>query len=151
MPPLITSDVYISVNSIVLATPAYRVVGYSPLLDDAPPRGENTVIPHVDGRLANPLHLDEWPLAFNMIVDGRYLNDGTAYADPRMGLITNREYLNANIGVRQSVPLAWRRFNGTTRSATCQVVGFTGFSVKTHLARTVLNLIVPAGVLGAPV
>lgn len=151
MAPFITADEYLEVNSVPLATPAWRIIGLSPLLDDAPTRGENEIIPHAQGRLENPLYVDQWPLALNMIINGTYKDDGTLHTNPRMGLITNRETLDATIGIRQSVTAVWHRFDGSTRTATVQVIGFTTSTKTVALGRLVLNLIVPAGVLGAVV
>lgn len=151
MPPVVTASDYLVLNSVPLATPAWRIVGLSPLLDDAPFRWENYIVPGADGRLAGDASLDEWPLAFNMIIDGRYQDDGTLRADPVMGAVLNREQLASTTGVGTAVTAVWHRRNSTTRTFTVQHRGFTGSTRKTHLIRTVLNLLVPAGVLGAPV
>lgn len=149
MPDTITATEYLEVNAIALATPAYRVISLAPLLGLAPTRGQDLLLPYANGRVGRRRRLDEQILTFGLHVMGQRSRTNTIYTDPQMGLVTNSEYLKANLGVAVSgitVPAIWHRRDGTTKTANVIVQGLVQWQKNSPTwAVTTFDLVVPAG------
>lgn len=150
--PTITASEYLTINSVPLATPAWKTVDVAPLFDSAPQRGENRVVPHANGRVAYLRRNDEWPIQLNLVIFGAYDQNGVLASNKRLQLLTNIEYLKTNVvaptgtgdGTRTAV---WTQAGGTTKTAPVHVLRLTCAQIVPGSAsvRAVLELVVPAG------
>lgn len=144
---------YLEVNGIPLSTPAWRLLDLSALLDLPPVRGENEIIPGVEGRDPLAHFFDENVLQFPIEVTGDAAPDGEAYEDPMLGWQTNVELLTEGLGFGLTtgdgtVPAIWHRRDDTTRTAAVQPIPPLGPLNIDDLPNTVtgmLELKVPLG------
>jgi hypothetical protein len=149
VPPLITRTVYLEINSVPLATPAWEVGDLTPLLDGADEKGGDRDLPHGTA-VAYPrrprVTVRDVPLA----IFGDFDQDGTPHADIDAGFVTNLAYLQANVlgagtaadGTRPAV----LHLPSGTRSADVTVGLALGLSPFDGVAAVgVLRLSIPAG------
>ena len=129
MPTIVTPTEYLTVNGVVLATPAWDAVTYAPLWDIPGSRGSNIVIPYARGRTAKRRWFDELVVQLPLIIKGERDQDNNVNADTRAGLLTNVEYLQNNLGFAiaggsgtGTVTASWVRPNGTTKTAPVQPI-----------------------------
>jgi hypothetical protein len=91
-------DEYVTINSVQLALDgAWVVEDTTPLLGQGPFRGQDRVIPGVDGRSFRARVLDAYDVLLPMFVFGRKNQAGTPYGDERLGLKANLAYLRTNL------------------------------------------------------
>lgn len=159
MPTIITRTEYLSFDAagsypaVPLNTPGWDCQDYSGLYGNPPTVGEDRIIPGTNGRLAVKRQLDELTVSLPMTIYGEANHEGTAYADARIGMRTNLLFLRTNLlqpitsgnGTRA---VTFHLLDGTTDTGSVIVEGdmAVAFAAPT-LARAVLRLVIPAGVL----
>lgn len=150
---IITRTHYLEVGGVPLATPAWRIRNLSALWAGPELRGDSTLVPHADGRKANPRRVDETRMLFPLFVFGDADADGNRYGkdDWELRLLLNAEFLIDNVisppAVGATRTAVWHRPDGTTRSAEVQPVGALDLVWHApHIQLGVLDLLVPAGV-----
>lgn len=129
MADLITSDEYLIINSVPLATPAWRLTSLVPLWSGAEVRGQDRILPGVNGVRAYKRRPTVTSLVFRGIVFGLQDREGTPYADFRAGLHANLDVLLTQIVEPVTTgdgthAATWVR-PGTDKTADVHVVGFT--------------------------
>lgn len=152
MPPLVTRTEWLVVNGVPLSTPAWWITNLDPELLSAPAiRGDDLLVPHATGVLPNRRRITATVKQLAMVVSGNNASDGTVNSNWRTGLITNVEYLNANLGLASAtgagtVTATWHRWDGSTKTAAVHVLGLvTQPLVQRHIS-AVLTLSIPLGV-----
>lgn len=149
--PTITATEYLEINSVPLATPAWRLTDLTSLYDEADVRGDDILIPHSAGVLAQPRRRTVTKKALPIVVFGDYDLDGVAHTDPREGLAINTAYLMTNVvappgtgdGTRDAV---WHLWDGSTKAADVHVLGGLGLKRKNPITvEGVLVISIPAG------
>lgn len=145
MPTVITRDQYLEVNSVPLATPAWRILDLSKLygLDV---RGSDRLLPGADGLRATRRRIDQRVIGLPFIVIGAADHEGTTNADPYEGLDDNIDYLMTNVVAPTTTTrtAVWHRANGNV-SAAVFVEGLTPDTWGNGWVRFVLELSIPAG------
>lgn len=150
MPVVIDSE-YLEINGVPLATAAWRITDLSPLFDAPVVRGDDLLIPYLDGRKPKRRRVDARRMAFPLVIFGDYDSDGNATGDARVGLAANVDFLVGNLGFAigagdGTVPAVWHRRDGSTRTADVHVIGPLEVAALGPTAvRGVLDLNVPAG------
>lgn len=151
MPVVITADEYLVINSVTLATPAWRITDLTDLYDEAEIRGDDVLIPHSAGVVAKQRRRTVTRKALPITVFGESDQNGSAYGNARDGLAANVAYLMTNVvaptgasdGTRAAV---WHLRDGSTKSANVHVLaplGLTRISPTTMAG--VLRLSIPTG------
>lgn len=97
MPPLIVATEYVEVSSVPLATPAWRVVNVSELWQGPEVRGDDRLVPLVDGVVPYPRRPDVTVRTLRVHIFGDYDHEGNAHTDGRAGLWANIAYLRDNV------------------------------------------------------
>jgi hypothetical protein len=92
-------DYYLVLNSVPLDTYGWRVLSYDDLLSGPVLRGDDVVMPTAAGVRPYPRRIDVAVRSLSVVVDGRFDEDGDPYDDPFEGMIVNRDYLRANLGI----------------------------------------------------
>jgi hypothetical protein len=130
----------------------WECVDYSQMYDSPPLLGENRHIPGVTGRTPIKHEEDERQVSLPMVFFGDASYNGTPYSDTRIGLRSNLAYFRTNImrqGSATTRAVTFHRLDGTTTETGGVIVlpplqvAFAGPT----LARAVLTLVIPAGVL----
>lgn len=148
----ITTTEYLEVNGVPLATPAWQITNLLPeMVSGATLRGSDIVIPHATGVLANKRRITATVKQFHMQIFPFKKWDNTAYTDRLTGLMTNTEYLTANLGLAYAtgdgtVTATWHRQDATTKSASVTVTSFTTRDLGMAIVEGVLELSVRDGV-----
>lgn len=128
---------------------AWIVTDYTPLLAEANQRGNNRLIPHVDGLVAYRKRRDETRIVVPIEVFGVCDVDGLPYADPVSGLEQNILYLNemvvAPTGTGDGTRVAVLTLPDVTLTADVQVVDMSLGYVSPSWRKGSLEMIVPAG------
>lgn len=146
---------HVAINGVVLdADGAWELIDPTPLLGEGPARGRNRTIPGVAGE-AHRTKL-RGPLRDVLQVDvfGDKNHAGGAYADVRIGMRDNIEYLRTNlltVNVGQ-VTLDYTFDDNSTRSGLCEVLSLTpaARSVVGDWTVCALEIVLLDGVLEAP-
>lgn len=137
----VTATRYATVNSVPLDTYGWRVIagGYDELLDTPALRGDDLVMPGAAGVRAYPRVIDVTTVSIGMVINGKKNEAGTPYADPIAGMLTNRDYLEANLGIaddaadatRGTVPFTFVRAGAlSTLTADVTVLGLRGWTTR---------------------
>lgn len=144
----------VTVNGVLLWTPAFAVMDASPLNDDADMRGASLVIPGVSGTRPKPRRRTKTRKDLPMVVMGGVNSAGVEIADgPKQGLIDNVAYLRGALGIASqagdgTVTLSWEQPDGTILNEPVTVEGFRrGPTLPGYWCRAVLSLEVPAGIV----
>jgi hypothetical protein len=145
---------YLTVNSIDLFVDgAWRAASLAALLDAPAVRGADQGLWRATGRRGRRRYVDESVRTIPLHVFGMNDHAGVAHSDPRMGLVANAEYLQANLGIGSSsgdgsVTCVWHRRDSSTKTFSAYVVGLVGFRKQAPIwATTTLDLVVPAGAI----
>lgn len=117
----------LEIDDISMHTPAWSVLDLLPLWQFPATRGENILIPAVDGMLPTPRLIDQTTVQLEIAITGAVNLDGEANANPMIGLQENIDYLNDNIGSPPPLPDTTRPAlltmpDGSMRSADVQCV-----------------------------
>lgn len=152
--PTITRTEYVEINSVPLATPAWEVTDLSPLWEASPVRGEDRLIPYLQGRQPLQRVIDELRVQVPLVVYGDFDQDGVAIANGRIGLMNNLDYLKNAFMVPNTSstegtwPLILHMPDSSTRGADCFVLPPLNYvSVGPITVRCVLDILIPAGEL----
>lgn len=138
----------LTINSISMSTPGWKVLDLSPLWGPPDLRGQNVVIPGTAGRHVRPRRVDETVYQLPMVIYHGFNVSGTPYADPSNGLQTNVEYLyaqlvSASLTSTVSATLVWPSSTSKTAAVQCQLQLSDHYG--NSATRAVLYLTVPAG------
>lgn len=156
MPLVVNQDVYLELNSIALACPAWEITNIEELFNDMSVRGSDRIMPGAAGRRALKRVVDATVFTFSFEVYGDVDVDGTPIADSAVGLIQHLDYLKANLGLADqtgdgTVPAVFHRDTESSLLADVHFLGFKG-SVLSPPAflRTTFDISVPYGWTEAP-
>lgn len=150
MPDVITSAEHLVINSVPLATPAWRLTSLVPLWSGADVRGRDQLIPGVAGAIAHRRRATATRIVLPGIVFGVQDREGTPYADYRTGLHANIDVLLTQIvepvaTAAGTHAATWVR-PGTDKTAAVHVTGFsTSDGVVPWEVRFALEISIPAG------
>lgn len=159
MPAVVTRAEYLSFDvvgafpAVPMNTPAWDVVDYSSLYDGPPVVGDDRPIPGSPGRLAVAREVDELVVALPLVVYGDRSYDDLPYADARIGVRANLDYLRTNVVLPPGTstgtrPVTFHRLDGTTRAGPAVVLSPLSVAVAGPTSvRAVLRLVIPAGSL----
>lgn len=151
MPVVVTATEYLEINSVALATPAWRIDDLTPLYQEADQRGSDILIPHSSGVLAQQRRRTVTLVALGIWVFGESDQNGSAHSNPLYGLDVNVAYLRTNIvaptgtsdGTRSAT---WHLANGSsTRTASVHVLGLDLSRMSPTTMKGALRLSIPAG------
>lgn len=143
----------LTINSVAMAGPAWKILDLSPLWGSPKLRGgDGVVIPGSSGRRTQPAYVDETVYLLDLVVFHRFNLSGTPYADPENGLQTNVEYLYqqlvvASLSSTVSATLVWPSSSSKTASVKCQLSepGRAGTHYGRAATKFTLYVTVPAG------
>lgn len=150
MPDVITSDEYLIINSVPLATPAWRLTSLVPLWSGAEVRGRDRPVPGTSGVLVHRRRATVTSLVLPGIVFGLQDREGTPYGDYRTGLHANLDVLLTQIvepvaTTAGTHSATWVK-PGTDKTADIHVTGFsTSDGVVPWEVRFSLEISIPAG------
>lgn len=147
-----TSDESITIDGIPLNTPAWIVTDASDLLNGAPSRGADILIPGRRGTLARRRSMDATEVLLPVVVFGDKSPNGTPYADVRQGLLENldalKKALRPNYGRTDGTRELVAVIGGQTRTARVHTsVDFQLTAAGPGAARGVITITIPSGVL----
>lgn len=146
-------DVYAEINSVPLDTYGWRVIdtGYDELLNSAPVRGENLILPGAPGRRDFDPVEDQKAVSIPLLISGSFDEDGTPVAVPSSGMFTHRDYLTASLGLRSTVTMVFHRGDDlpdwTGDVQPLGLYGWTTINLQTGDAMVRLDLIIPGAEL----
>lgn len=146
----VTDCTWLEVNGIDLATHAWRITDLTELLGSRV-RGDDRLIPHVDGVRAFRRRRTARVITLPMLIFGRKDPDGVPIADPLQGAIDHMLYLDANLGIGSAtgdgtVPAIWHLPDGGTLEADVHVLGLIGTTdIAYGMFRTTLDISIPSG------
>lgn len=154
MPFIITSDEWLEIDGIPLATPAWIITDLSELMNGPDVRGEDQIIPGAPGVKPLPRHVHVSLRSLPMVIYGGYDWEGNPYSDGHEGVETNLAYLVENLllppgtadGTRAAVLHLW---NGDIRTGDVHVISPLRTATELGPAglRAILELSIPAGYL----
>lgn len=149
MPDLITATEYLEINSVPLATPAWRITDLTALNRSAEQRGTDRLLP-LAGIRSLPRHPTVTSFVLPFRVWGHMDREGTPYADPRAGLKANLAVLHSAIfdpvqtgdGTRSAT---WHQAGGTTVTKDVKVLPWTPSAVSPRSQRGDLVITITTG------
>lgn len=146
MPTVITRTQYLEVNSVPLATPAWRILDLSRLhgLEVA---GSDRAIPRMAGMRAYRRWVASRVVGLPLLVMGAQDREGNSNSDIHEGLDDNIDYLMTNVVLPPSAATQaaiWHRANGNF-GADIHVEGFDQQAWGRGWVRFTLELSIPAG------
>ena len=151
--PVITDTMYLEINNIPLATPAWRVLDLSPLWDAAPVRGEDRLIPFAQGVKPLARVVDALRVQCPLLIKGDRDQDNAIISNTNIGLASNTDYLRSNIWTPNPAgdgtwPLVLHMPDSSTRGADCFVLPPMQLVPAGKIAlRAVIDILIPAGEL----
>lgn len=146
MPNVITRSTYLEINSVPLATPAWRILDLSRLHGLAI-RGSDRTMPGAEGQRAVRRHLTTYVQSLPLLVVGRFDREGNTNADVYDGLDDNIDYLHTNVVLpptTATVAATWHRAGGN-KTADIHVEGFEPQAWGQGWIRFSLDISIPAG------
>jgi len=143
--PVAAQEVYVVVNGVILGTPACKLRDWSDLATWAPIRGENVLIPGMEGRVNVAKFDDERDVMLGLQVNGFLDEDGVGNANPAAAALDYLVELETRLGKGlESVEFQWFRYDLTTLSGDVQVEGISRPQFRTpSVADFTLDLILP--------
>lgn len=140
------TDGALTINGVLLHTPAYAAVDVTELWEPADQRGDNILIPGKPGRVPMPKRDDETERSVPLILDGAVTSTGAVISNPTAGLFGHWMTLRAALGGGDLVPASLSAPGGGPGiSADVHVMGIAkGTRLGTLMACT-LDLLIPAG------
>lgn len=146
MPNVITRSTYLEINSVPLATPAWRILDLS-LLYGRAVRGEDRVMAGAAGARAYRRRRTLYSTTLPMLVEGRKDREGNVNGNIYSGLDTNIDYLLTNVVEPPStatVAAVWHRVGGN-KTADIHVEGFEPQAWGNGWVRFSLDISIPSG------
>lgn len=156
MPLVVNRDLYLELNTVALACPAWQVTNIAVLFDHPSLRGSDRTMPGAAGRRALPRVVDATVYTLGLEVWGQRDVDGAVIADPVAGLVQHLDYLRANLGLAESsgdgtVPAIFHRGTEPDLLADVHFLGFKGSALSPPaFYRTTFDISVPYGWEEAP-
>lgn len=146
MPPVVTRTAYLEINSVPMATPAWRILDLSPLYGRRM-RGDLVQVPYTAGAIGYQHRIDYRSVTLPMDVYGRYQSDGSTHGNAYQGLDDNIDYLLANVVEpgAAAVTAVWHRATADTKTASVFVESFEPTRWGSGFVRFGLELSIPAG------
>jgi hypothetical protein len=146
----VTRDWYLELDDVPLATLGWEVMDLSPIFDSPALRGADRVIPRVHGVRAYPRWRTARLVTLAIDVFGEADEDGVAYDDRLVGMITNLDYLKATIGLGAAsdgtVSAVVYRGDMPSLTGPVHFLGFKGTAAfGDDSLRTTFDLSIPAG------
>lgn len=147
----VTRTWYLELNNIPLATYGWETPDLSPLLDDPALRGTDRILPQRPGARGYPRVVTATIITLALDVVGAVDQDNDPYDDVFEGLITNFDYLKANLGLAEpsgdgTVPAVFHRGDLDSLTTDVHFLGFKGTATKgTGVIRTTFDISNPAG------
>lgn len=86
-------DGSLTINGVLMHCPAFAVVDVTPLWDGPAWRGEDLLVPGVQGRTPRPRRRDYTEKSLPMVIDGLFTPAGAQHGSERGGLRSNLFYL----------------------------------------------------------
>ena len=150
MPDVITAAEYIEINSIPLATPAWRVTSLVPLWAGPALRGEDRLIEDTEGLRPYRRLVTATRVALPMAIFGDFTRENVPIADTRAGLHDNYDVLYTGLltpplTTAGTVTAVWHK-PGTDRTAAVHVLGLAVRELSPRAIRATLQLSIPDGV-----
>jgi hypothetical protein len=154
MPDVITATEYVEINSVPLATPAWRCANLTSLFMPPRVRGSDRRIPYAKGE--DPLRriYDKAEHSLPLLIWGNRKRDGTNHTNVRDGLVANIDILESELVDPDAVvaepgtKLLRLHLPGSIRSAQCHVIELIpGDTIAPSLIRASLEIVVPTGLL----
>lgn len=148
MPDVITASEYLVINSVPLATPAWRITDLTPLWSGADLRGRDRVKPGAEGATPVRRVLAATRLVLPGVVFGTHNREGTPYGDVRTGLRTNLDVLHTQVvdpPAGDGTHAATWVLPGTDKTADVHVVGFSTRAFSPAAVRFTIELSIPSG------
>lgn len=128
MPYAINLATHLVIDDIPLSTAAWEHLNIYALLGAAATRGENKVMPGAVGVRPLRHRPTETTQTLDLAIYGERNWEGTAYPDPKQGLVRNVAFLRSNVAdpllTPDSVRTASLVLPGETWTAAVQVLGF---------------------------
>jgi hypothetical protein len=146
MPNVITRSTYLEINSVPLATPAWRILDLSRLHGLAV-RGSDRIMPGANGMRAQRRRRTIYSQSLPLLVVGRYDREGNVLSNVYDGLDDNIDYLMTNVIEPPStatVAAVWHRAGGN-KSAAIHVEGFDPDGWGNGWIRFSLAISIPSG------
>jgi len=146
VPTVISRSTYLEINSVPLATPAWRITDLSKLYGLAV-SGEDRRIPSMVGARAYRRWVASRVVGLPLLVHGARTHEDVVNADIWAGLDANIDYLMTNVILPPSsatYPAVWHRAGGNL-SADVHVEGFEPEAWGHGWTRFTLELSIPAG------
>lgn len=146
MPTVITRDQYLEINTVPLATPAWRILDLSRLYGLVV-RGSDRVIPGTAGVFPHARRVTLRTIGLPILVEGARDHEGVAHSNAYDGLDINIDYLIANVVepvAPEGSPAVWHRASGNVE-ADVHVEAFEPQAWGRGWVRFMLDLTVPAG------
>lgn len=135
MTDLITAVEYAQIDTVPLATPAWRVVDLATLWETADQEGADTPIPGAHGARANPRWRRPTKVMLELWIRGEYDRTGATNTDGRAGLW-------ANVAVIRGLCAPPGNATGT-RTLTVHVAGAAAISGPVHVTKLTLGAFSP--------
>lgn len=146
MANVITRSTYLEINSVPLATPAWRILDLSRLHGLAT-RGSDRIMPGADGARAFRRRRTFYAQSLPLLVMGRYDREGNVLSNVYDGLDDNIDYLMTNVvepPTAATVAAVWHRAGGT-KSANIHVEGLEPQGYGNGWIRFSLDISMPSG------
>ena len=86
-------DGSLTINGVLMHNAAFAVVDVTPLWDGPSWRGEDLLVPGVQGRRPRPRRRDYTEKSLRMVIDGQFTPAGDTHGSERGGLRSNLFYL----------------------------------------------------------
>jgi hypothetical protein len=148
MPDVITATEYLTIGTVPLATPAWRILDLTGLFSSADLVGDDRRFPGTSGVRAERRWATSTRIALPMVIWGDRNRENTPYGSVRIGLQTNLEALHAAIvdpttgdGTRTAV---WTQASGTS-TAPVHVLGLIVRALSPRSVNATLQLSIPQG------
>lgn len=146
MPTVINRATYLEINSVPLATPAWRITDLSKLYGLAV-RGEDRLIPATSGSRAYRRWIASRVVGLPLLVEGARTHEDVVNANVWSGLDANVDYLMTNVVLPPATATysaIWHRASGNL-TAEVHVEGFEPEAWGHGWTRFRLELSIPAG------
>lgn len=145
----------LEIDGVSMNTPAWSVVDISPLWAAFDTRGQNRLIPGLQGVLAYRKRITERDHGLAIIITGDVDEEGDPHADPVSGLEDNLDTLMAVLQPDSNATKAATLYlpSGATKTAEIQVEGFEVIRSEIDivdqqyaLLEGIINITIPQGV-----
>lgn len=152
MPYTVVGTEYVEINGVPLDTTGWRTNNLAPLWDAAQQRGDDRLVPYLDGLTPERRRVDVMRVPIPVTVFGDYNWNNTAYSNKRIGLQTNMDHLRANLLLPSTsdddptLDLILHMPDGSTRGGGCFVLpSVNPQSLGPGVLQITLDVLLPSG------